>query len=407
MSQDSAGAKSWVEKYGRLLGLEDGGRRGDGSGGLEANSDKEIPAMDMTNGGINDAMERIDASLKRFAAKYYGNQSSEEIGKQIEKICRNISEGLELLRKKDEEGLKRNPNAVSGLEDVIIGNGFRPMYMIDDDKPDFASATDLEWTNGNPIWESGIQAAYRFNGLGEMVPSVGVLRSGIDHSGPYGTAFLVAPDLIMTNKHVWNEIQTNHQGRYSEVIVDFQYEVRNRMGKRARVLESIVFLGRGDAKYPKTDVALFSLAGAASFEQTPFDIHAGRWLSLGKKQSVFVIGHPVIPKNRTELQRFLSGTSSVKRLCPGKSIHHHEGAPVYHDASTTDSCSGSVVIPIGRPSRLALAIHFKYGEVDGVNCNWAHPLAEILEEKSESTVFRGTLRDILTQFDASFDNTDL
>jgi V8-like Glu-specific endopeptidase len=410
MSQDFGSSKSLVEKYSQLLQLESGAKSRDRQGGLEGNSETVTPAIEMTERGIKDSIEKMNSRLKKFAAKYYGSDRADESQKQIDTICGNIAQGLELLRNKDEEGLKSNPKAVSGLEEVIIGDGSRPMYMIQQDEVDLDSATSLVLANGNPIWEPIIQDAYSLGGLREVMPSVGVLRSRVDRSDPYGTAFLVAPNLVMTNKHVWDQIYNQHDERYDEVVVDFQYEVNNRTGQKIRQLESVVFLGFGDRMSPVIDVALFSLNGEATFDQTPFDIHAGRWLRLGKERKVFVIGHPEIPKNKTDLQRFLSGTSFVKRLCPGEAIHHMKGKPIYHNASTTEMCSGAVVVSCDNSSRVAIGIHHGYETLQNRQMtNLAHALQEILDKKSttESTALNGTLRQILENFGAQFDETDL
>jgi hypothetical protein len=420
MSQHSGTSKSLVEKYGQLLRLDGAGTGDERRAGLEGPSKTAGPGIEMTERGIKDYVERIHARLKKFAEKYYGNEAAEESDKQIDAICESISVGLALLRNKDEEGLKRNPKAVSGLEEVIIGDGSRPMYMIENNRVDTQSAIGLESQNGNPIWEGYIESAMEYEGLVEMIPSVGLLRSRVAPLRLYGTAFLVAPDLIMTNRHVWNQIANNHQGRYNEVCVDFQYESSHRSENRIRRLDKLEFLGADRAR-PEVDVdvALISLTGQSAFHQTPFEIYSSEWRNSDERSLlVFVIGHPKIPTNRTQLERFLSGTSYVKRLCPGASVHEKSGEPILHDASTTVTCSGAVLIPV-EPSSLipvktsskkALGIHFGGEDIQpNVMANKAHAFCDILDEEStaESPAQSGTLRQILSDFGAGFRDSDL
>jgi hypothetical protein len=416
MSQSSEGDKSLVNKYSRQFRL-DASTSSVGTGvGFETNTEESGPVVELTERGVKDAVEKTRIRLKDFALKYYGGEVTAENQKLIDSIAQDVNTGLDLLRKKDEVGLRQNPDAVSGLETIIIGDGSRPMYLIENDRVDFESAVDLVLTNGNPRWQLAIEDAQRQGGLSEVVPSVGVLRSRHNRKKFYGTAFLIAADLIMTNKHVWEAIRRDHGEHYGEVVVDFQYEMRNQTATNLRLLETVVFLGPGDPIMPDIDVALFSLNSSDGFEQQPFDIHAGKWLPQQDAMAVFVIGHPEIPEKKSKIEKFLSGTSYVKRLSPGYA-RHSRGTPVYHSASTLEANSGSIVVSPEFSPRIAIGIHYGFGDlqVDGNDksqgqvSNKAHAISEILGQKStqESTALGRTLRQTLDEFGANLVSDDL
>ena len=88
-----------------------------------------------------------------------------------------------------------------------------------------------------------------------------------------------------------------------------------------------------------------------------------------------------------------------RSIVPTKPWH----APLLHDASTTDGCSGGVVIAVGvNYQQTALGIHF--GSPTSGRVNQAHALTDVLDQVSDSQpgVEAGTLRDILEAHQAQF-----
>ncbi len=385
-----------VEKYARLLRLDAGQRRA--TAGLESTPDGDGPTVVLSARGIADTVGRVEANLNDFARRYFPGKDKHA---SIAAIRSDVQQGLEFLQQKNEQALQQNPKAVSGLEIVVLGDGTRPMYLIANDEVDFASANSLVQQADNQYWVSAIQNAYEDCGLREMMPSVGVLLGGSDGRWPFGTAFLVGPNLLLTNKHVWQGIDAAHRGRYHEVTVDFQHEFNGQRQDLRRRLASVVFVGLGVVGTPGcVDLALLTLEPDLGSTQTPFQVHAGTWSRVAESP-VFVIGHPKIePTN--PYKEFLGETSGFKRLCPGIVPAKATNSPMAHDASTTDGCSGGVVLAVGyQYQQMAVGIHFGTGT--NSRHNLAHALTDVLGQISEAQpdAETGTLREILDAHQAT------
>jgi hypothetical protein len=429
MSQKSTKPNSIVNHYMKKIGLATKSNVEEGGAGFESPQPRVVDSL--TDKGIQDSVEQVRAQLERFAKKYYADRKPEQNTAEINLLCDNVRTGLKVLKGGNEEELKNNAEAISGLESIILGDGTRPLYLIRDNTVDFDSTTSLVKRVGNTEWESSILRAYQ-EGLKSIIPSVGVLRSA--SSDNLGTGFLVAPDLLMTNRHVWKKLG-EHAGGYQQIVVDFQYEMGSQTNNLHRRLDSLVFLGQGrrvqGGIVSGTDVAVFSLSTGDRFGQTPIRIQSGRWDASSDDVDIFVIGHPLIP-DTNEYLRFLSGTSGVKRLSPGLCLRNRIGEPVYHTASTLKGCSGGLIVsPMAPKPTIALALHFGdtpvqgqylesvFAELindasrDGVNVkdgeylNTAHALPDILDEVSENreTVENGTLREILQNYGALFEES--
>jgi hypothetical protein len=400
---------SLVEKYNKLLKVDASSKRG--SKGLEATADRDGPTVELSREGIDDAVELVECNLKDYAKKYFPGHDKGQI---ITGIRDQVKEGLELLHQKDEEALRRKPDAVAGLEVIVKNDGTRPMYLIQNNKVDLESAISLVRGANNKYWNSAIRNAHDDCGLAEMISSVGVICGGADGSTQFGTGFLVGPSLLLTNKHVWEAINIAHNGRYHEVSVDFQHEYQGPSASLRRTVESMVFVGLGEPRtYGCIDLAVLTLEPDTSFSQIPFQVHAGTW-SRAEKGAVFVIGHPQIsmrnPYNdgqntglRNLEMEFLSDTSGFKRLCPGivppRAGDHN---PLRHDASTAVGCSGGVVMAVGfHYQQMALGIHF--GSPFDNRSNLAHAMTDVLDQVSESHpgAELGTLRQILEDHQAN------
>lgn len=438
MSQDSAKSGSIVDYYMARIGLSPSGGGGDSTSGLESVEPRLVTSL--TDKAVKDSVEQVRTRLEQFAKNYYGDPIPAEYKSQIDTICSSVKDGLRLLDKGNAQDLKENPDAVSGLESIILGDGTRPLYLIQDDKVDFKSTTSLVKRVGNTQWESSINESYS-RLLKSIIPSVGILRS--PRSTNYGTGFLVAPDLLMTNRHVWEKhLKSFHDHGYREITVDFQHEhgMEDRPSGRSRQVESLIFLGLRDSNGVKdpatagaTDVALLSLRADDAYGQTPIRIQSGEWQPSSDEVDIFLIGHPVINEEDANLfEKFLSGTSGVKRLSPGEAIRNNLSEPIYHTASTLAGCSGGLIVSPQidakvSPGNIALALHFGDQPVEGSYLNsiyskmtkgaradlprmderWlnaAKAMPDLLDLVSADvdTAESGTLGEILERFGASF-----
>ncbi|MFO0908997.1 MAG: phospholipase D-like domain-containing protein [Isosphaeraceae bacterium] len=179
-----------------------------------------------------------------------------------------------------------------------------------------------------------------------------------------GTGWLVAPNVVVTNRHVAQLIARSNDGKYHfrpgrfgddmEVQVDFLHE----QGSRARAVVSVrrVIWIEPDAR--KADIAFLEvdertgLSGPQFIPLMPEDVRPNH--------AVAVVGYParapahVIP-DQAWMDQIYGGSYDIKRIAPGLM-----GTPSHnwstHDCTTLGGNSGSVVLDMktGR----AVALHF-------------------------------------------------
>jgi endonuclease G len=416
MSSPRPETKSLIDNYLKRLGTEPTHSVPGSVRGLESPS--SAPVIDLSECGIRDTIGKLRDRLETFASRYYSDVRSKSHSDCIQRICRSVESGLTLLQRRDEVGLLNNAEAVAGLEGIIATDGSRPMYLIKDNQVDFRSDNQLldrsgaTKISGNSLWAQSLQRMDQ-EGLYRVMGSVGTIRH-LNREDAYGTGFLVAPDLLMTNGHVWNKIGEDNGQDYSRIIVDFQHEFQGGGQISIRRLRSLAYLGsrQRDVMNPnKThynpDVALFVLEPeAAAGHPEFFRIHSGRWNeSPGSFVFVSVIGHPTIEANNP-FAEFMKPTSGFKRLSPGTSRLAKDPTYAYHDASTTGGSSGSVLVsPSASSPMTAVGIHYAFGDTrTGLDTptNCAQVLPHILETYSEAVDQTETdsLRQILSRYGA-------
>jgi len=411
MTSKQAKQESLIDLYLRRLGTGDHPAVGDSAQGFEAASDRS--RVDLSERGITDSVGAMRARMESFAERYYSGIEKDSSSEIITRVCDNTEKGLRLLQIRDEEGLKRNPEALSGLEQIISEDGSRPMYMVEDDRVDFLSDSQLWDRAGNSPWVESIGRAER-KGLPRVMSSVGAITGGIGGNG-FGTGFLVAPDLLMTNGHVWWKIKSDYGADYSQLVVDFQREYRRERSSSIRQIRSLAYVGMSSPDPEDQtkrlfipDIALFVLGpdivgGAQPF----FEVLSGKWRT-GSEPYVFVIGHPTIKPNNP-FAEFLLPTSGCKRLSPGLARVSNPGSgQAYHDASTTDGSSGSVLVsPSANSPNVAVGIHYSFDVVPDAKLgqretNFAQVLPHVLDTVSDAIeeTEPGTLEQILTRYGA-------
>ena len=197
----------------------------------------------------------------------------------------------------------------------------------------------------------------------EAIPSIGRVEVPGHPSIPYGgTAFVVGPGLLMTNRHV-AEIFTDGFGRRDIVFraglgaaVDFKQEVYPSPPALVKVRRVVMI-------HPYWDCALLEVEelpggrGHLTLE--------GREPEEWRTREVAVIGYPAQdPRNDVQLQnRIFRGIYQRKRLQPGKLTgeavirsFNHSVEAITHDSSTLGGNSGSAVIDLttGR----VIGLHF-------------------------------------------------
>ena len=193
-----------------------------------------------------------------------------------------------------------------------------------------------------------------------------------------GTGFLIAPRLLLTNRHVVQAL-TGKKEEAAPLLPDglavarFGLEQdRQPKASRVRIVGMAAY-----ASDPTVDVALLSLAEDGPLpEGLPLQAMA----APARGQSVLVVGYPGDDPNAPAWSKLLfDGQFGVERAAPGDIIDGI-GASCFHDCSTLAGSSGSPVFDA--TSGQVIAVHrageFAYRN-EAISTQSLHRLPEIAE----------------------------
>jgi V8-like Glu-specific endopeptidase len=233
-----------------------------------------------------------------------------------------------------------------GMEAIVLLVG-RPALLIQDGR--FA-APPADWSILEEHREA-VQKTFRSIGRVEV--------EGHPNLEWIGTAFLVARDVVMTNRHVAVEFTSpRSNGRWGitpgiRARVDFREEFMGMRSSEIRIKGLIGIHG-------KYDMALFRLEPSNDLPE-PLPLSAG----LGAPETlpgrnVYVVGYPAWDGRRNDpepMQRLFANVYNVKRLQPGSFMRYLTGHQLFmHDCSTLGGNSGSPVLDLD--SHRILGLHF-------------------------------------------------
>ena len=292
-------------------------------------------------------------------------------------------EGLQLLQAGDKRTLAHRPDLVSGLEAIVMADGSRPSFLVRNGAVDLQSCPADSWAE--TIALSG-------DLLAEALPAAGRINCPDAPQGFAGSGFLVAPGVVMTNRHVLQMIADptgDGSWQFREgVQIDFGHEYQGIDSHLPRELRTVLYAADGyiDPDRPLDhallDLVLIELNAATCREQTPLQIDVSvDWPA--PELAVYIVGYPAHPLSGyslTLLEKLFQLTFGRKRLAPGRVLKPagQGGAwTMSHDATTLGGNSGSVVLVAGRET-LAAALH--YGGKKDV-ANYGHVIGATLSHK--------------------------
>jgi endonuclease G len=239
-------------------------------------------------------------------------------------------------------GVTPNEHEMSSLEAIILPRE-RPVVFIENNT--FA-APDSPWEHfaTNSAIKKRIERA---------IPSIGRVELPSNLSIPFGgTAFVVGPGLLMTNRHV-AELFASGLGMRNVMFRSGQTagwdnrreRISSQNGGTMLNVKKIVMI------HPYWDMALLQVAGLTA-SQAPLRLSVIPPEDLADRE-VAVIGYPAKDwRNDSELQdRIFGRVFNVKRLQPGKikprasiTSFEHDVSAMTHDSSTLGGNSGSAII---------------------------------------------------------------
>lgn len=236
------------------------------------------------------------------------------------------------------------------FEAIVLMTG-RPALFIQNGK--FFPPSDSHWA---------ILEGFR-KPVEETILSVGRIEVTGHPSLPWvGTGWVIAPEVIITNRHVAKEfcrMKTNGKWEFEPGMtarIDFHEELSSEQAFEFAITEVI-------GVHDQLDFALFRIASAATVSGLP----APNPLKIAKqspapleKRNVYVLGYPAWDGRRNDpdvMMRIFAGVFNIKRLQPGEIMQLLQPQSVLqHDCSTLGGNSGSVVLDL--ETQQVLGLHY-------------------------------------------------
>ncbi|PND27624.1 serine protease [Sinorhizobium sp. M4_45] len=266
------------------------------------------------------------------------------------------------------QGAELNPEELFATEAIIIPDK-RPAIDIQDG--DYRITHEL-WRH----FEHDLAVKQR---LRDAIASIGRVELPEHPTLPYGgTAFVVGPDLMMTNRHVAEifsiglGIRNLHFRPGAKAGADFLRE-RDRAGSMPVTVREVVMI------HPYWDMAILRVEGLGK-EQPPLGLSL-KAIEEYEGEEIAVIGYPAFdPRNDAAVQRqVFNGVYNVKRLQPGKigppravTSYANQVLAATHDSSTLGGNSGSAVVSASTGQVVALHFGGRY-----LDANYGVPTGEL------------------------------
>jgi len=244
-------------------------------------------------------------------------------------------------------------------EAIILAIG-RPVFFVRNDKPELKGDEVEKWRN---LLTNATQNLL----LSNTISSIG--RVELDNHPDYswvGTAWVVAEDMIMTNRHVAKTFAENRGSTFrfksflnGQVVprIDFLAEHKNEETAEFGVIACVYIAGDNEP-----DVAVFKINWNTRKEKSPL-VLSDR--ALKAREDIAVIGYPAFDSRTTkveDMERIYQKVYDVKRLAPGKitQVSARDGIGL-HDATTLGGNSGSAIISLDTGQLVGLHFAGKEG----------------------------------------------
>jgi glutamyl endopeptidase len=265
------------------------------------------------------------------------------------------------IRRGDAHLADLNLCTLDNLEAVIRVVG-RPAWFVRQNVPGPEAEADL--TRDDEFWIVKIGSAG--NKLRSICSRAGVVM--LDTGGspvPFGTAWMIGSDTIITNAHVARELthqdsalpandprerwrmQSGHKG-----LVNFAFEHQRPVSDLVWEIEDVLHMQTsGDP-----DLAIFRVKHRAKALPSPIPLDLtprADWRNL----DVFAVGHPIRDlQNDSNVAVVFGELDATKRFSPGTLTAVLGDKVLAHDCSTTNGSSGSPIVDF--VSLKAVGLHY-------------------------------------------------
>ena len=186
------------------------------SAGLES---LEPDTPDLSDDRIKTSVEWARERFRQIVDR--SSQSGSELTADQQQVLADAEEALQRLATEGDAADLTDQQMI-GLEAVIVPDGTRPALFVQDDDVNPLAVDAGTWKDSISTLRDGIAA---------VAPSVGRINAELGFPNYAGTGFVVAPDLILTNRHVLEALaggadpQPNGTWRFLKpVTIDFAAE---------------------------------------------------------------------------------------------------------------------------------------------------------------------------------------
>jgi hypothetical protein len=341
---------------------------------------EESTAESLSPAHVKQALEQAVETFKRETGAPLAKPDHDE----LERIF--LQDGIGAIDRLKKEGVRaRLPDAeVDALEAIVQADGSRPTIRLKlDDTLDLGDPALVHWKSAAKKFQDQIAAA---------AASVG----RIDLNGKHvGTGFVVTDRLILTNRHVLQDLATEDSGDWTfkgQPTITFDVNPNQSRERQFKLRRKVVVTGPDEiVRYPtdfnRLDFAVLEVdpSDDAPALPPPLPLESDAKKIL-ERRPIFTIGYPARPPedayDSDVLARLFQHRYGVKRFAPGEigrglgSAVERTGETVFaHDATTLAGNSGSCVVDLGNDGRLVVGLHFA-GSSKSTN-NYAHSNARL------------------------------
>ncbi|WP_322021686.1 MULTISPECIES: trypsin-like serine peptidase [unclassified Burkholderia] len=359
----------------RRLGLQSVAAGGPFEAALESGTGDSTPA---------ERIKHAREEMRRIVIERFGGDAA--LLESVAKLAITAQDAVAVL-----EAAEREPalDEYSSLEAIVAFDGTRPSFLLKNGE------VDLESSYSTSSWKTMLSSkSEQLAAFAACVGRVEIQEQGI------GTAFLVAPTLAVTNRHVAQMIAFLMPDGFelkADIFLDFGREYKGRTSYDRRTVRNVLFAGAERIEEPvnhgKLDFALLevepSKLTASDERDRKLAIQAGAG-EVARGLVVIAAGYPAdwrlyVPtqfqsEHEAVIAKLLEGDNGVKRLAPGESTgmlpaaENATSRTTTHDATTINGNSGSPLAVLSSAGKLgAVGLHYG-GQWQGNRTNWAHVL---------------------------------
>jgi V8-like Glu-specific endopeptidase len=302
-------------------------------------------AADTTRAEIGAPPEDVEAAL------------GEPVRTAVERTAEGAKRAIRKIRR-DGPNARLDPDEIVGTEAIVLLVG-RPAILIQDGR--FFPPPN-RWEKLERVRDA-IQTTLQSVGRIEV--------KGHPALDWIGTGWLVATDVVMTNRHVAKEfVRQDGRGWVFEPGMRGRIDFREEFGGATPAefrLTSIIGV------HDELDLALFRVQRRAAGTSLPKPLRLiARTARPRRGQEVYVVGYPASDSRRNdpdEMRRIFDNIYNVKRLQPGE-VTRLSGSLFTHDCSTLGGNSGSCVVDL--ESHRVVGLHFsgRYLEANHAVALW-------------------------------------